>query len=103
MTLDQYTQFIKEYYGDLDYTKMDKASFKKAIEAKEKERLTPLIQELINEGKFDEQIMKNLHDNCELTIDPPTMVSKSDNITATLKYKGVVIAQATHSFTVPGL
>lgn len=49
MTNEQFIKFSKEYFGDLDYTKLSVSEYKRLYEEKEAERINSMIQA----GKID--------------------------------------------------
>lgn len=80
MTDKQFIQFSKEYFGDLDYTKLSEAEYKQLYEEKEVER----ISSLINSGKLDSILNK--------------FSLQSDGMTLSLQFNGKTISSTTLSF-----
>jgi hypothetical protein len=56
MTDKEFIKFSKEYFGDLDYTKLSEAEYKQIYEAKESERIISMA----TEGKLDQVFIGKL-------------------------------------------
>lgn len=80
MTDKQFIQFSKEYFGDLDYTKLSEAEYKQLYEEKEVER----ISSLISSGKLDSILNK--------------FSLQSDGMTLSLQFNGKTLSSTTLSF-----
>lgn len=80
MTDKQFIQFSKEYFGDLDYTKLSEAEYKQLYEEKEVERISLLI----SSGKLDSILNK--------------FSLQSDGMTLSLQFNGKTISSTTLSF-----
>lgn len=82
MTDKQFIQFSKEYFGDLDYTKLSEAEYKRIYESKEAER----ILSMANDGKLEGIFGK--------------LLLKSDGMTVSLMYEDKVLSSST-TLTIP--
>lgn len=80
MTDKQFIQFSKEYFGDLDYTKLSEAEYKQLYEEKEVER----ISSLISSGKLDSILLNKFS-------------LQSDGMTLSLQFNGKTISSTTLS------
>lgn len=80
MTDKQFIQFSKEYFGDLDYTKLSEAEYKQLYEEKVVER----ISSLISSGKLDSIFNK--------------FSLQSDGMTLSLQFNGKTISSTTLNF-----
>lgn len=58
MTDKQFIQFSKEYFGDLDYTKLSEAEYKNLYEQKEAERIVSMANAGKLDGIFDKLTLK---------------------------------------------
>lgn len=54
----QFIKFSKEYFGDLDYTKLSESDYKKLYEEKEAERIVSMANAGKLEGIFDKLSIK---------------------------------------------
>ena len=77
MTDREFIKFSKEYFGDLDYTKLSEAEYKDLYEQKEAERIISMA----NAGKLD-----GIFDKLSL---------KSDGMTVSLMYEGKALSSTT--------
>ena len=82
MTDKEFIKFSKEYFGDLDYTKLSEAEYKDLYEQKEAERINGMIAD----GKI------NLENLFSLT---------SDGMTVTLNLNGKPISHTTLTYYNP--
>lgn len=58
MTDKEFIKFSKEYFGDLDYTKLSEAEYKDLYEQKEAERIISMANAGKLEGIFDKLAIK---------------------------------------------
>ena len=77
MTDKEFIKFSKEYFGDLDYTKLSEAEYKDLYEQKEAERIISMA----NAGKLD-----GIFDKLTL---------KADGMKVSLMYNGKAISSTT--------
>ena len=77
MTDKEFIKFSKEYFGDLDYTKLSEAEYKNLYEQKEAERIVSMA----NAGKLD-----GIFDKLTL---------KADGMKVSLMYNGKAISSTT--------
>lgn len=77
MTDKEFIKFSKEYFGDLDYTKLSEAEYKDLYEQKEAERIISMANAGKLEGIFDKLSLK------------------SDGMTVNLMYEGKVLSSTT--------
>ena len=82
MTDKQFIHFSKEYFGDLDYTKLSEAEYKQLYEEKVVER----ISSLISSGKLDSILLNKFS-------------LQSDGMTLSLQFNGKTISSTTLSST----
>lgn len=85
MTDKEFIKFSKEYFGDLDYTKLSEAEYKDLYEQKEAERIISMANAGKLEGIFDKLSLK------------------SDGMTISLMYEGKVLSSTTLVYTNPVL
>lgn len=77
MTDKEFIKFSKEYFGDLDYTKLSEAEYKNLYEQKEAERIISMANAGKLEGIFDKLSLK------------------SDGMKVSLMYNGKVLSSTT--------
>lgn len=74
MTDKEFIKFSKEYFGDLDYTRLSEAEYKDLYEHKEAERIISMANAGKLEGIFDKLSLK------------------SDGMTVSLMYEGKILS-----------
>lgn len=79
MTDKEFDKFSKEYFGDLDYTKLSEAEYKDLYEQKEAERIISMANAGKLEGIFDKLSLK------------------ADGMKVSLMYNGKVLSSTTTS------
>ena len=77
MTDKEFIKFSKEYFGDLDYTKLSEAEYKDLYEQKEAERIISMANAGKLEGIFDKLSLK------------------ADGMKVSLMYNGKVLSSTT--------